>query len=255
MKFSAFTMISRNNQQMRLSTTNVADLDPDDYVCYIDPTRVQGEDLQEVIEHLESIGARHKMMELHFEDHYADVNRQVYMAILEAKNPWVLDCDDDDEVLPDAMKHLEPYIGEKVGAVYGHKLRHDRQGEIYMVNSWDIYSPFEVAGMRGSVILYNRDIMRRIYKSLDIFRGPVDESFGYFWEYKIAYWMTRAGYVLKSCHEPVMFQHVNRDRHEKMKSLKDAWYPMVVKNREQMSLIEEEPIIVRRLGSMDQVII
>ena len=240
MKLSAFTMVSRFTPVMKQAIYSVWAQEPDDYVAYVDPVAFpEGPERDRVIAFLEDLGLHCKMMELKYPDHYADCCATVYRGILEAKHPWVLDCDDDDLVLSQVRDRMGPYTDADVGAIYGHKIQvmHD---SVRLVPAWDIYTPFEIIGMRGSAIMYNRDAFSDIYQNLDIFRGEVDESFGYFWEYKIGYWLLRARYRMLSCNEIMVLQHWNYSRNPKIRSLAHAWYPMVVRNRDKLPLLRSD---------------
>lgn len=236
MKWSAFTLVSRDNELLEASIKAMHKQEPDEHIAYIDTVLLP--DPEKAIRILEDYGVLVKNQEVIWkEDHYINANMTVYRAILEAKHPWVLDCDDDDEIIGDVSDMLA-ICAPDVGAIYGHKIRKAPDGQAFSIPSWDVWAPFEMTGMRGSAILYNQEAFNQIYRNIDLFRGRIDPTYGYYWEYKIGYWMLRAGYRLRTCGMVMMLQNQNVERSEKMKSLKNTWYSMCVENRDKLPLLE-----------------
>ena len=75
-----------------------------------------------------------------------------------------------------------------------------------------------MANMKGSGVIYNRDLFKRVHKYVD---------HGYFWDYKIGYWLLRHGYMLRYFSRVMSIQNVNMDHSPYRKSLYDKWPSMV----------------------------
>jgi hypothetical protein len=235
---------------MRKAVLSVIDQRPDEYVCYVDPVSLSDEsELETVLGFLEASGVTVKFMEVDiYEDHYAECCRQVYEAIRTARHPWVLDLDDDDEFIGQVPKYLE-LTSPAVGAIYGHKIQrgpevsigdHRVRQDHHFARAWDVTSSYteDIVGMRGSAIMYNREAFRRIRPNLDIYRGPRGEDFGYWWEYKIGYWLLRAGYLLKSIGDVSILQNLNYERPELVNKLAGRWMEVVL-DRATLPFLEE----------------
>lgn len=224
MKFSAFTLVSRNNLLMENAVKSVLRQKPDEYICYLDDA-VLRESAGVVLFFLHHNQVETRYMELtDCEDHHDDVTRTVHRGILEAKHQWVLNCDDDDEVMSEnVIEKMEPFIADDVGMIYGDKVRvwpeKTVEGDIHVsyVQSWDWVNMLKPGVICGSVILYNREAFKKVYRNIDVWnpREGYGEDYGYWWDYKIAYWLMRYGYRMLSCGSLVGHQNVNMDRGEK----------------------------------------
>lgn len=236
MKWSAFTLVSRSNELMEKAVRSVAAQNPDEYILYCDPKSITSNDLDKIKALAEEIGAEVRLMKCQFKDHYADCCLQVWEAIKNAKYPWVLDLDDDDEFIGSIDSYLRR-ASPLIGALYGNKIQVAPEGEVFTdtgtshrwLKAWDIHEPFAkiMIGMRGSAIMYNRQAFRQVHKNLDIYRGYTTEDFGYWWEYKVAYWMLRAGFTLKAVGGVTMLQNVNTQREGIIVQLGGRWDDVV----------------------------
>jgi len=167
------------------------------------------------------------------------VNRCLHQAIFNARYPWVLQCDDDDEVICDVRRDMMPFCAPDVGVIVGSKFVRLLNGTVEHREPREVRGPMDLpGGMPGSVRLYNRDAFWRIYPNLDL-NHPREEfgpDYGYFWDWKIGYWLLRAGYRVVDCGVDVCVENLNPNRSEKMKRLE---WGQVVRNRDRRGMITQ----------------
>lgn len=187
--------------------------EPDEIRIYLDPVKL-GDTLPDVKEYLESNGAKTFIQKVtDVEDHHEDVVHSVHRALLEAENKWIAWNDDDDEMLGDRRALLEKYADNDVAVIYGDVLA-NRAGVAQIRKTKQIHQPRDVIALIGSGQFYNRDAFKEIH-------GLVDH--GYWWDFKIFYWMMRAGY--RVIHEPKLtsLQNVNLTPGDKRAEIRWTW--------------------------------
>jgi len=230
-KWSAVTHVSRWNDQTRKAIHSVVREEPDEYRVFIDVDVLGWENTQELRAFLRSQNPsiQYSYMRKSSPYHHDDVARSVYQSYMTAKHKWVLNCDDDDLVVKGASEKLLALADEDVGAVYGSKIVVDGEARTY-VKAWNGLCFYKPAIMTGSVILYNRDAVREVKPYLEVFRPRSHypyEDYGYFWDYKLAYWLVRHGYRVRAARATTMIQHLNRDRCEHRQKLSFKWIEIV----------------------------
>ena len=214
MKFSACMLVSRTGELMRRAFRSILDQEPDEIRIYLDPLRL-GEHLSQVRTLLEEKGAKVFVQEVSpdIEDHHEDVVHSVHRALLEAENKWVAWNDDDDEILGDRRTLLKEQAQEDVGVIYGDVL--SRLGDVIQIRrTRQVSEPREVNRIIGSGTLYNRDAFREIHHMVD---------HGYFWDFKIFYWVLRAGYQAVHVPKITSLQNVNVSPSKKRIALRRRW--------------------------------
>jgi len=211
---------------MRAAVSSVLKREPDEYVVYIDldvlPNYVN------VTDFLQESGVddiRFFRSPIDAEDHHDDVTRAVHAGILESRHKWVLNCDDDDQIIGDISHLLELTDQDDVGMIYGDRIRSLSDVHKVYIKSRDCVNILRPADIGGSTILYNSEAFREVYQNIDVWnsREEYGEDYGYFWDYKIAFWLMRYGFRLLSCEEVIGLVNANLDRSEKRQSLARAW--------------------------------
>ena len=225
--FSCCMLVSRSDDRLERALRSVAKYRPWEIRCYIDP--VSTPDKMKAEEIISCFGGRIFYQEVSdTDDHHDDVVRSVHRAISEAEYRRVLWVDDDDEATLD-LDDLLFTVGHGVGVVYGGcvVLYSGRTEQLYGLPVTDLQS---FKNMKGSVVLYNRDAFRRIMPNLDVQnpkRGVNVDAYGYFWDYRIAYWLRRAGYKLKFHNSFFSNYYKWEAPSEKRRSLINAWSRIV----------------------------
>lgn len=227
LSFSAFTLVSRLNDLTIKAIDSVLKQEPDDYTLYVDPLNIKKYEFFRLVEKYDDRCIIRKQNITDCDDHHDDVTRAVHTAILNARHQWILCCDDDDEVIGDLRRFVLPYVDDDVGALYGHKIRvrPGAKGMPEFVKAGDLVNFYNPADFTGSVILYNRDAFRRVYRNIDVWnpREEYDADYGYYWDYKIAYWLVRCGYRLVACPNVLGLQNLNTNRSGKRLKLSRMW--------------------------------
>ncbi len=173
------------------------------------------------------------------EDHHDDVIRNYHQGILYAKYNKVFWCDDDDRMLINPQPILK-LMKDNVALVYGHVTARGKKG-IRNRPSQDINSQSnQVRYVRGSVQLWNRDLFRTIYQNIDIYQdGPRSYHHGYFADWKMYYWLARAGYELRYVDETFCFQNINDDKTDRRTDLLGKWDDVLTELNQQTLIIDE----------------
>lgn len=188
---------------------------PDEIRIYLDPVRL-GNKLDHVKTFLEEQGAKTFIQEVtpHIRDHHDDVVNAVHRAILEAEHKFVAWNDDDDEILGNRREFLDEFAADDVGVIYGDVLA-KRNNHFNVRRTIQIHEPRNVHHIIGSGQIYNRDAFRKIHHLVD---------HGYWWDFKIFYWMVKAGY--KAVYVPKLFslQNVNTTPSQKRSNLRGKWF-------------------------------
>lgn len=218
MKFTACMLVSRVGTMMEDAYKSIEAQDPDEIRVYLDPVKL-GEDVELAETWLRDRGAKVFMQEVtpEVEDHHIDVVHSVHRALLEAENTWVAWNDDDDAMLSDRRSLLEEYAAPDVGVIYGDVLA--VKNEIVDIRRTNqIKSADDVANIIGSGQLYNRDAFKEIHHMVD---------HGYFWDFKIFYWMMRAGYRAIYVPKIMSLQRVNTHPSRNRQALREKW-PLIL---------------------------
>jgi len=213
LKFSACMLVSRSGPLMRQALESIKKQEPDEIRLYLDPVKL-GDKLDEVKTYLESQGAKTFIQDVSdVTDHHEDVVHAVHRALLEAENKWVAWTDDDDEILGDRRSLLERYVAPDMGIIYGDVLA-NRGGVTQIRRTRQIYQPRDVIQIIGSGQIYNRDAFREVHDLVD---------HGYWWDYKIFYWMMRAGYRVAHVPKITSLQNVNLAPGDKRERIRWTW--------------------------------
>jgi len=239
--FSCCMLVCRSDSRLERALQSVAKYKPWELRCYIDPeTTPHPEKAEEIIKRFGGKVFYQKVSDT--DDHHDDVVRSVHRAISEAQYRRVLWVDDDDEATLD-LEELLHTVGHGVGIVYGGcvVIYSGRKEKLYGLPVTDVQS---FKNMKGSVVLYNRDAFRRIMPSLDVQnpkKGRNLDAYGYFWDYRIAYWLRRAGYRLKFHNSFFSNYYKWGGLSAKRQSLYNAWN-RIVSGLEQTPLrLSDEP--------------
>jgi SAM-dependent methyltransferase len=214
MKFSACMLVSREGRLMEDAYKSIEKQDPNEIRVYLDPVML-GDHLEQVEAWLLDRGAKVFFQEVtpEIEDHHIDVVHAVHRALLEAENRWVAWNDDDDMMLSDRISILEEHAAPDVGVIYGDVLA-VRGNIVDIRRTKQITGSEDVAQIIGSGQLYNRDAFREIHHMVD---------HGYFWDFKIFYWMMRAGYRAIYVPKIVSLQNVNTQPGTNRQKLRGKW--------------------------------
>ena len=182
------------------------DQSPDEIRIYLDPVKL-GDGLDQVKNYLEKRGAKTFIQNVTpgIEDHHEDVVHSVHRALLEAEHKWVAWNDDDDESLGDRRELIEEYADDDVGVIYGDVIA-KRGGVIRIRRTKQIHRPRDVNYIIGSGQIYNRDALEETHHVVD---------HGYWWDFKIFYWMLRAGYRSVYVPKLLSYQNVNLNPSDK----------------------------------------
>lgn len=197
---------------------SIEEQDPDEIRIYLDPVKL-GNRLEAVEAWLLDRGAKVFTQDVtpEIEDHHIDVVHAVHRALLEAENKFVAWNDDDDLMLSDRRSVLEEYAAPDVGVIYGDVLAvKDNIVDIRRTNQ--ITRADDVAQIIGSGQLYNRDAFRETHHMVD---------HGYYWDFKIFYWMMRAGYRAIYVPKIMSLQNVNTQPSRNRRSLRGKW-PLIL---------------------------
>jgi len=213
MKFSACMLVSRSGGLMKKAFQSILDQHPDEIRLYLDPVKL-GDRLDTVKTYLENQGAKTFIQDVtDVEDHHEDVVHAVHRALLEAENKWVSWNDDDDMLLSDRRSLLEEHAADDVGIIYGDVLA-NRGGATQIRRSRQVYTPRDVIYIIGSGQIYNAEAFREIHDLVD---------HGYWWDYKIFYWMMRAGYRVVHVPKLTSLQNVNLSPGAKRERIRWTW--------------------------------
>jgi glycosyltransferase involved in cell wall biosynthesis len=216
MKFSACMLISRDGPQLEVAIDSLRRVEPDEIRAYIDPMKLPDQSKAQTI--LKAAGAKIFEQEISgAEDHHDDVVHSVHRAILEAENPVILWLDDDDELIEDPRPYLN-LVTPDVGLIKGGVQRIFPDGNTSVKFTKRIHMNKDITGIVGSFGLYNQEAFRDIHPHVD---------HGYFWDYKIAYWLRRAGYKVLDIPQIMSIQNVNPDPGEIRKSYWGKFHKIV----------------------------
>jgi len=213
-KFTAAMLVSRDNELVRRAVESVTKQRPDEFRAYIDSYILK--DYSEVKKLLEDAGAKVYLQRYNpkRDDHHVDVVHAVHDAILEAENKWIAWIDDDDEMLSDRRRILRKYAADDVGIIHGDVLA-ILNGQSYIRRTSSVDVPRNAHRVIGSGTIYNRDAFKEIHDMVD---------HGYFWDYKIAYWMKRAGYRIVYVPQILSLQNVNTEMSERRRRIAGTWF-------------------------------
>jgi len=227
--WTMLTLVSRVDAGMREAVSSAMRWRPWEYRLYFDPVVLGDTSMaKKIVEDLHRRLSPETRLVLKdqavtsCEDHHDDVVRAVHTAILESSLMKALWLDDDDLMLRNPSELL-PLMSSDVGMVYGDVEQRFPNGSV-------MYQRGAREAMRGSVILYNRDALAKVYRNIDVWRPRQRDSprdYGYFWDYKIAYWLRRYGYELRHHSQLLSVQNVNPNPGEKRRSLYQDW-PLIV---------------------------
>ena len=211
-------LLSRTNELMLRAVESVERQKPDEFSVYVDqklyrenPVTPNGRRVLQVLKHA---GAKIKAQWFDGNPYPVDVVRNVHRSILESTYKWVRTNDDDDELLSDSRGILEKYAESGVGFIHGDVLAFAREKSV-LRRSRQITKAGEANLLYGSGNFLNRDAFRRIHR--DGLEPIPDHEL--FWDFKIVYWLIRAGYG--GVYVPKIFSIQNVDL-ARMKSYSDA---------------------------------
>lgn len=231
--WSAAMLISRDDAQMKAAVESVLERKPSSFKAYVDAVVLPKHD--EVCHWLEGRGIKVYLQKVTLcEDHHDDVTRAVHRAIIEADYPRVVWCDDDDLMLCDP-RELTHLVGDGIGILYGDVEQRFSNGAKVIRHGAPIEDALGIPHKKGSVVIYNRDAVERVHRNIDVHkpvRGPRPRDYGYFWDYKIVYWLKRGGYITRYINQLLSVQNVNPNPGAKRKSLYEDW-PDIVKRMDE----------------------
>lgn len=228
MKFSACMLVSRDNIFMEKAVTSLVRQTPDEFIAYIDPVMLPDQTKARKI--LNAVGAKIVTQEVtDVEDHHEDVVHSVHRMLYEATYPIVMTLDDDDEIIGDVSKFI-PLVKDNTAKVIGGVHRIWQGGRTQDSASRTVYHKKDLNHTWGSFAIYNRDIFRKIHDNID---------HGYFWDWKIDYWLWRAGYLVESVPALTSIHNINPNPGEYRKSLYSSW-PSIVERLDNQKLRIQE---------------
>ena len=217
-------LISRDNEFMRKAVASLVRQEPDEFIAYIDPLMLPAQ--RKARKTLTAVDA--KILTQHVtdvKDHHEDVVHAVHRMLYEAKHPIVMTLDDDDEIIGDVCNLVELVEGNTAKIIGGvHRIW--KGGRTQDAPSRTVHHKKDLNHTWGSFAIYNRDIFRKIHKNID---------HGYFWDWKIDYWLWRAGYLVKSVDRITSIHNINPDPGEYRKSLYSSW-PSIVERLDKQEL-------------------
>lgn len=216
MKFSVCMLVSRSNDLMRRALDSILKQEPDEIRIYID-SYVLKDETETVRAYLEDGGAKVFLQDHdpNIEDHHVDVVHSVHRGILEAENKWCCFIDDDDEILSDRRTLLNTFAGDDVGLIHGDVLALVEGTNPTFRRTHPVDIPRNSLRVIGSGTIYNRDAFREVHDLVD---------HGYFWDYKIAYWLKRAGYKIIYVPQILSIQNFNLQMSETRKKVAGTWF-------------------------------
>jgi len=228
MKFSACMLVSRDNDFMQKAVASLIKQEPDDFIAYIDPVMLTDQHKARKI--LTNAGAEIRLQQVtDVKDHHEDVVHAVHRMLSEAKHPVVMTLDDDDEIIGD-VRDLVPLVKGNTAKIVGGVHRIWRGGRTQDMPSRTIRDKKDINHVWGSFAIYNRDIFRKIHDNID---------HGYFWDWKIDYWLWRAGYLVESVPKLTSVHNINPDPGEHRKSLYSSWPSIVERlDKQELSIAE-----------------
>ena len=245
--YSTCMLVSRTDDKLVKAATSALTRQPWEMRVYVDPVTLTSEEQMQVETLIRGLAKKISPdTELVIKpqnvtdcaDHHDDVTRAVHTAITEAKYRRTLWVDDDDVMLVDPGDLLYR-LGDGIGIVYGNVVQVFSGGRRVHRHGAPITDPVDMANMKGSVVLYNRDAVAEVYRYIDAQKprsGDSPRDYGYFWDYKIAYWLLRARYLLRYWNRDFSVQNVNLSPGAKRKSLYNDW-PNIVKRMDEEGML------------------
>jgi len=215
-ELSYVMLISRCNEQLFNSLRSVQRQNPDSFKAYLDEYRL-GENTDIVCDIVKLYGGEPIIQQKAYNDdgsplymdHHVDVVHAHHKAFLEADNPVICQIDDDDEMLSNRRDIVDEYFDDDVGIIYGDVFMLQKGHKPRMRKSRQITRETDVNQIKGSGRILNRDAFKEIHNYVD---------HGYWLDFKIYYWIMRAGY--RAVYVPRLFSIqnynlvVNREREE-----------------------------------------
>ena len=228
-------LISRCNGLLFNSLRSVQRQKPDSFKAYVDGYKL-GENTDLVCELVERFGGEPVIQEKAYnddgtpmyEDHHVDMVHAHHTAFLEAENPVICQIDDDDEMLSNRRNIVDIYFDDGVGIIYGDVLMFNAGGSPRLRRSRQITRPTEVNQIKGSGRIINRDAFREIHDKLD---------HDYWLDFKIYYWIMKAGY--RAVYVPQLFsiQNYNVDINPEREQARIQGWRQELKQLENQELI------------------
>lgn len=227
MKWSAITLVSRRGELVENAIKSVLAYGPDDYHIYMDPnSEANREELEDIvglnmtqktkiteIDYFEDLGSRRENLVLAFHE-----------AISNARRSLVINVDDDDELIdPRPLLNIAEE-DENVGLVFGNRIVNRKYDSIHQTG----YVPKDARGIPSilpSIILYNRDAFKEIRQNIDVYHNSrvYGDHWTYWMDYKIAYWIRRAGYRIAHADEVTGLINRKADRTQVRAHLGGRW--------------------------------
>ena len=208
-KISYVMLVSRYNELLFNSLRSVQRQNPDSFKAYVDEYKL-GKNTDFVCDVIKRYGGEPIIQEKAYNDdgspthgdHHVDMVHAHHRAFLEAEHPVICQIDDDDEMLSNRRNIVDEFWDEDVGIIYGDVLTLQEGREPRIRKSKQIKYPIEVNNIKGSGRILNREAFKEIHDRLD---------HGYWLDFKIYYWIMKAGY--RAVYVPQLFsiQNVNLD--------------------------------------------
>ena len=213
-EYSAAMLVSRDNNLLENALKSVSRQKPDSFKAYIDKVTLR--DTSTAVTMLENHGAEIYIQtcDPHLKDHHENVVHNVHRALLESEHKWASWVDDDDEWLGDRRKIIEKHAADDICVIYGDVLA-IYPNKVDVRRARQIYDPCDVNQIIGSGVIYNTEAFKEIHDRVD---------HGYFWDFKIFYWMMKAGYKPKYVPRLMSIQNVNQNvSKERKEARKIGW--------------------------------
>jgi len=218
-KYSAAMLVCRDNILLENALNSVSQQKPDNFKAYIDTVTLKDTSLAAATLTEHDAEIFYQTYDTHLKDHHENVVHNVHRALLESEHKWCSWADDDDEWLGDRRKIIEKHAADDVCVIYGDVLA-IFPNKTNVRRARQIYDPTEVNQIIGSGVIYNTDAFKEIHVKVD---------HGYFWDFKIFYWMMRAGYKPKYVPRLMSIQNVNTKVSKERKQARKIGWDGVVK--------------------------
>ncbi len=227
MQYSVVMLVSRDDFKLLRAVESVKRVAPDEFRCYIDYSAVNKDKVDRI---LKDAGAEAYPQEFDPSlNHHENVAHNLHRAIIEANNEWVIKIDDDDELIG---RRRDFQVNDKVGVIHGDKIvrypyfAYLKSGQLVELAK-AIIKPTVI---RGGSPSNHRDISGKFFLSASLINRNAFAQVhhlidhGYFCDYKIIYWILRAGW--NSLYVPqIMFcQYVNPNVGQTRKRLWGKWF-------------------------------
>lgn len=255
-KFTVIMLVSRDNVLLKRAVESVVRQEPDEFRAYIDSVLLRDDrKARRILKHAEA-KILTQIINSRF-DHHTNLVHNYHRALLEAENKWIMKCDDDDEIIgEDRRPILKKYADNEVGLIHGDKIVKgmgggdtrilDRvplptrlvwhlKGLTARLGAYNLvrirarahqgpvihkgrpvtdYRDLLKTPIYGGSAILNQDAFQRIHPILD---------HGYFFDWKVFYWILRAGWKAVYIPRPMFLQNVNPNPGSIRRSYHGKW--------------------------------